>query len=357
MNMNDNQENAKSEIIIKLNAKKDYINSLEPTFLGKAGVFNNIQTYICPCCQSGSGKNRTGLSKIPHKNSYHCFACGESGDVIHFAEKYYNVDFKEALNKLSSYYGITKNTDFSSVKKYETEDLDIDLPCVDQLEYFNKVRKDLDPSYLEKRGISEKTQHHFWVGTDKSWVNPIAKEKFPNKKLYTTPRCIIPTSRFSYLARDIRENIPEFAEKFSKAKYGTTRLFNTALKGNESELVYIVEGEIDAMSIYDATDGKIQAIGLGSTAMWRHLYNEISFYPHLQGKTYVLMLDNDNAGNMAMTKIEETFKIYGIPYIIQEYPKEYNDPNEYLVKNRAGFAKMIEETVMAFEAEKEEPEI
>ncbi len=322
--------------------QKEYLKAQEPTFLGTAGIFNGQQTFICPCCQSGSGHNRTGLSRIPHKSNYHCFACGETGDVLYFAQKYYDTDFKTALQKLCDYYGITPETDVSMfrVPTNDDADLDIDIPLIDQMEYYNKVRANLDPTYLEQRGISKETQEHFWVGTDLEWINPNSK----NGAKYPSPRCIIPTSRFSYLARDMRSDLKDYQKRFSKIKYGATKLFNTGLKGSKADIVYIVEGEIDAMSIYDVTKGAIQAIGLGSTSMWRHLYDEIDFHEHLKNKTFVLMLDNDEPGQKTQQKIIEAFGHYNVPYVVQEYPKEYNDPNEYLCKDRQGFTKMIKET-------------
>ena len=40
------------------------------------------------------------------KQIYKCFGCGESGDVITFVEKYYNQDFKGAVEMLARDYGI-----------------------------------------------------------------------------------------------------------------------------------------------------------------------------------------------------------------------------------------------------------
>ena len=70
------------------------------------------------------------------------------------------------------------------------------------------------------------------------------------------------------------------------------------------------------MSIHEASVGETQAIGLGSTSMYKYLYNEISFYKHFEGKTFVLMLDNDKGGNLCREKLEEIFKTYNIPYIV-----------------------------------------
>ena len=37
---------------------------------------------------------------------YHCFGCGESGDVISFIQKIENIDFITAISKLAEEFGI-----------------------------------------------------------------------------------------------------------------------------------------------------------------------------------------------------------------------------------------------------------
>lgn len=43
------------------------------------------------------------LSVTPAKNEWHCFGCDQGGDVIRFVELFDQVDFKEAVNRLSVY--------------------------------------------------------------------------------------------------------------------------------------------------------------------------------------------------------------------------------------------------------------
>ncbi len=314
------------------------INSNPPTFLALSGHYNGVQTYVCPCCQSGSGSHRSGIAKVPNSKSYHCFACGETEDTIGLAMKFYNCDLKEAVKKLEEHYRLNP----VEYTKSEEEPSEPMRAYTNQMEFFKEARQNLDPTYLESRGISAKTQKHFWVGTVLNWINPITLED-PKKKQIPSPRCIIPTSSFSYLARDIRTNLSEAQKKYSKIKYGKTRLYNEALTNAKIDLVYIVEGEIDAMSIYEVSNGYIQAIGLGSTSMWRDVYNCIEEHNY-QNKTFVLMLDNDEPGKKCLKNIETMFKIHNISYMVQEYPLEFNDPNEFLVKNRSGFINMVKET-------------
>lgn len=43
----------------------------------------------------------------PARQSFHCFGCGEGGDVLTFMMKYYNLTFPEALKQLAQRYQIT----------------------------------------------------------------------------------------------------------------------------------------------------------------------------------------------------------------------------------------------------------
>lgn len=41
------------------------------------------------------------------KQIFTCFGCGATGDVIAFVQKYYNLDFLDAIERLANEYGIT----------------------------------------------------------------------------------------------------------------------------------------------------------------------------------------------------------------------------------------------------------
>ena len=53
----------------------------------------------------------------PARQSFHCFGCGEGGDVFSFMMKYYNLTFPETLKQLAQRYHITL-----PAKHYSTED-------------------------------------------------------------------------------------------------------------------------------------------------------------------------------------------------------------------------------------------
>ncbi|CAB1064769.1 DNA primase DnaG, partial [Olavius sp. associated proteobacterium Delta 1] len=61
---------------------------------------------LCPF----HGDKNPSFSVNPTKNLWQCFGCGAGGDVIRFMELFDQVDFKEAVNRLS-------DNGFKSIKR------------------------------------------------------------------------------------------------------------------------------------------------------------------------------------------------------------------------------------------------
>lgn len=51
------------------------------------------------CCPFHSERTAS-FSVIPDKNAFYCFGCGEGGDAVDFVQKYENVTFREAVNRI-----------------------------------------------------------------------------------------------------------------------------------------------------------------------------------------------------------------------------------------------------------------
>ena len=81
--------------------------------LDRYGLVPNRAGFIC--CPFH--KEKTPSMKI-YKDSFHCFGCGENGDVFSFVEKMDNLTFKEAYLSLGGEYKKEKNK-FSSMRKIQ----------------------------------------------------------------------------------------------------------------------------------------------------------------------------------------------------------------------------------------------
>ena len=55
------------------------------------------------------------LEKTPsmriYDKDYHCFGCGEHGDVITFVQKLFNISFPDTLKKIDIDFGLNLNVD------------------------------------------------------------------------------------------------------------------------------------------------------------------------------------------------------------------------------------------------------
>mgnify|MGYP003306365162 CR=1 FL=1 len=226
--------------------------------------------YICPICKSGSGAKGTG---IVSKDNVHftCFAggCFTNADIIDIIGLEYGLsNYNDKFEKACEVYGInykelesdlsmgTPRKQQGKVKKAQ------ETVSKDYTDFFRECAKHRDESdYLLKRGISERVQASFLIGFCKEWRSPKAYKN--GYKLPATPRVIIPTSPYSYIARDTREYLTEQEKKFAKMKEGKASIFNFNALEQSNEPIFVVEGEIDALSIIELGH---HAIGLGSVS-------------------------------------------------------------------------------------------
>lgn len=322
----------------------EFINRQDPTYLQKAKKTG----YVCPVCGNGGGKDGTGITKDPNDREhphYKCFngACGLYADNLELIKEYYQLpDFNEAIKKGCELYGIAvdRPADYKpeltitpADKEIETAEIKTDF--AEDLEKWHKAIQaegNAGLLYLQGRGLSIETINRFKIGYCENWKHP----KAPNAP--ASPRVIIPTSRYSYLARDIRSEIPEPAKKYSKSKAGKVRIFNLKAVENTEKPIFIVEGEIDAISIIEAGG---QAVALGSTA-----YTQL-FLDGIKGtritQPLIIALDNDTAGNRASDILENAFKQRGI-YSYRLNPcGAYKDANEALTASKDFFIRDIQE--------------
>lgn len=348
---------------------KQYCLYQEPEFLRRAKNIGNKKSYVCPCCENGSRDSGTGITKINESSShpaYHCFSCDMTGDIFDLAKEYYgSSSTKDAFQAVYDYFGLEVNGQpaqgthkqnlerINKTQKEMREKIKEDEPEVDYTQYLKRASYFLDPTYLMNRGLSEKTQRHYMIGTDKKWLNPTVvnnykKEGKSLKTLWPSPRCIIPTSQHSYLARDTRDDLSEKQKEYAKQKVGkVSSLFNEKFSSRKS-IIFATEGEIDAMSFFEASNGYYEATGLGSTSNWSKFVAKCSIGGPFYGKPVVLAMDNDEPGRKVSEKIKTELEKKGVPVVNMIY--DGKDPNASLVKNRYAFSKAIKNAVIEVKA-------
>ena len=297
--------------------------------------------YVCPLCKSGTGNHSTGAFSIKDGTSWKCFSCNEGGDIFDLIGKYEGIaDHSEQLKRAGELFGITidnyRATAQEDFREYQNQTkteqyTHKSIHTADYTQFFLKANKDIEKTTYH-RGISLDTLNRFKIGYVENWRHPRA----PNAP--ASPRLIIPTSKESYLARDTRENIPEEQKPYSKSKVGSIHIFNAKALQTATKPIFIVEGELDALSIIEVGG---EAVALGTTTKVKSLLEILKTTKPEQ--PLIISLDNDEAGEKAYKELSEGLQGLSIPFYRLNPAGEHKDANEALQSDREALKQAVEE--------------
>ena len=332
----------------KEHAKQVIKNRLEEyllTITSKIG-----EKYICPICGSGTKANKTPAGTLSKdKLYYHCFSCGFHGDIFNLIGIKNGISdtseqFKHAYQIFGFYTNGKKSSENQGYLKKSTSDSFIlnsnnenqmeisqnDVVLVDYTEYFQQCHARADETdYFSFRGLTKTTIDKYNLGYDPEWRSPKALRDGKNPP--ASSRIIIPTSNHSYLARATDSS----EQKYKVVKEGSSQIFNFDAVYNYA-VVFIVEGEIDALSVIEAGG---QAIALGSTANKNKFISAVS--QRKPDSLLILSLDNDDAGKKTQTEIANALRALRIAFLEADLNGTYKDPNEHLQRDSGAFRSII----------------
>ena len=304
--------------------------------------------YICPICGSGNGRNGTGAFSVKNGISWKCFSCDKGGDIFDLIGAVEGIaDYSEQIKRAGELFGVTidpyhstAREDFSPVRVYQNKpkteqhtyiNIHTSAYTEDYTQFFTQANRDIGKTSYH-RGLTLETLNRFKLGFVESWTHPKAPQAPPS------PRLIIPTSKHSYLARDTREQIPEKQRAYSKSKVGSIHLFNADALQTATKPIFIVEGELDALSIIDVGG---EAVGLGTTTKVKSLLELLKTKKPTQ--PLIIALDNDEAGEKAYKELSEGLQRLSIPFYRFNLAGEYKDANEALQRNREALKQAVED--------------
>ncbi|MCE2153922.1 toprim domain-containing protein, partial [Streptococcus thermophilus] len=330
---------------------KEYLVSYVETLTDHSAK-GNRKAYVCPLCGSGTGRNKTGAFTITKDGlSWKCFACDKGGDTLDLIGYVEDItDYSAKVTRAGELF----NLDIEAPAEYQNQDTQSNMHTdtttqkteTSYISFYKQANKNIQATnYPEKRGLSEAILERFNIGYVENWKHPNAPENVTG-----SPRLIIPVTQTSYLARDTRDNIPDNQKQYSKLKVGGSNIYNSiAFTQNADKPIFIVEGEIDALSIMEV--GGV-AVGLGSISNAEKLVNM------LDGKKLerplILALDSDSRGKQAQDKLAELLQAKKIPYTVAELTtKDAKDPNDMLVRNRVEFEARVEKAISEAKDDKE----
>lgn len=300
------------------------INRIEPGELIRFGILKHVPAehksdeYVCPLCGNGEGSDATGIKAHGSTEShfgYKCHRCGEKFDNLKLIAIHYGLstryDFQEAAKKACDLFGIIAEYDEDSNSNFQFQKPTNKKPLpptnATEIEF---IHKDLqtDENALIKfcenhgglwRGLPADFLLRFGCRYIEQWTAP--KSRARKKYATPSPRVIVPVSEKSYLAR-LTCNLNDFDEttrKYIREKEhaGRKTLFN-AKALNSDQIIFCVEGYIDAMSIEFAG---FKAVALGGADSYQLLVDEVS---GMETKPQIIiLLDSDSAGRKHAEKL------------------------------------------------------
>ena len=268
----------------------------------------------------------------PQKQFYHCFGCGAHGTAIGFIMQYDGLEFPAAIEELASMAGLevprTEGKAPDEAHKRQREALYAALEAAQNF-FRNSARKsDAARTYLEQRGIDERTADEFGIGlapdawsalTDRLLGDGFKPETLEQAGLSSRARNNNLIDRFrnrimfpihdrrgrviAFGGRALSDDGPKYLNSaespvFHKGRE-LYRLFN-ARKGGLPEQLLVVEGYMDAAALYQfGIEGAVATLGTAVTA--DHL--ELMFRAT---SVVIFCFDGDAAGARAAWKGLET---------------------------------------------------
>lgn len=309
------------------------------------------------CCPFHNEKTPS-FSVSQEKQIFHCFGCGEGGNVVTFLMKVENIGFVDAIQILAKRARIELpeqdiSDDLKKKNKLKETLLNINIET-GRFYYKNLVGSNGEKAkkYLINRGINSDTVKKFGLGySSDEWdslykylkskgfsddlmlkVGLIKKSKASNYIDIFRDRLIFPIfdvqgKIIGFGGRTIANAQPKYLNSpettlFNKSKnlYG----LNIA-KNSENKQVIIVEGYMDAISLHQF--GLSNVVASLGTALTENQAKLISKY----FDEVVIAYDSDTAGQTATLRGIEVLNNTGIRIKILQLP-EGKDPDEYVRK-------------------------
>ena len=295
--------------------------------------------YICPFCGNGSRQDGTGIKF--NGETAHCFVCNKGFNIFQAVQQQHNCNFNEAVILCADVLNV--NLQYDSIKIHSKNHLHNISPAeklltlTDDKEYYHR---DLTPyydacnkalfdypkavNYLKSRNLFDEVLiNTYKIGYDPT-INCIV---VPHTQFYCTRRQITNDKKFRFI---------------HNLKNAQIALFNADCV-NDSEVIFITEGAIDALSIIKAGGSAIAIAGAAQKANRIRLYKLID---QLENKpAIVILFDNDDSGNKQadeMLNELETLKIFGIK---KNLPTQFNDSNDMLIRDETALKNFVTDSI------------
>lgn len=304
---------------------------------------------------------------------YHCFGCGESGDVIKFVREMENIEFMDAVKLLAERAGLSMpQTGFDNQKTVELKrKRDTLLKIMNECAHFylnnlNSGKADEHINYILKRQIPSNVVRTFGLGASLNFTD---LPKYLLKKGYSKQDIIdsgtvnevdgrltdAQGGRLIYPVINAMDEVIAFGGRVLKktdfAKYKNTKetlifnksktLYNINLlkklrKSQTIKEVIMVEGYMDTISLWQAGFKNVVA------SMGTSLTQEQARLVKRYAETVLISYDGDAAGQKANMRGLDILKSEGLNVKVVPLP-EGLDPDDVIKQRGAeGYQKCLD---------------
>lgn len=289
--------------------------------------------------------------------SFYCFGCGAGGDVVSFVMKIQNLDYIESLKFLCNHAKIEFPTSDNAYEdKYKNKRMMLEINRESAKFFHNNIKMSINSEarkYLQNRNINDNIIIRYGLGfaqnsfnslfnylrEKKYKIDDIEQAKVINKSKKGSYYDVF-RNRIIFPIIDLQGNVIGFGGRVldeSKPKYlnsSDTLVFKKSnnlfsmnfAKNNKDDFLILVEGYMDAISLYQA--GFQNVVATLGTALTREQARLISRYAK---KEVIIAYDSDKAGKSATSRAFSFLREVGIKVKVLSLD-ETKDPDEYIKK-------------------------
>ena len=293
--------------------------------------------------------NNPSMSYDKSRNKAHCFRCKVDYDTLDIIGIEYGLtDYNDQLKKGCDLFRLELNQENgggdmyqkqSKNEQYTHNDIHIlkpkqepEKPERDYTNIFREAQKHItETNYPQQRGLSAQIIDRFKLGYNSNFYD---KETGTSWKAL-----IIPTGKGSFTVRNLDKDADH---KNRYRKIGSSQLYNAKALKNAQKPIFIVESELDALSIIEVGG---EAVALGSTANLKKFLELMEI--EKPGQPLIIALDNDDEGEKTAdqlikgTKFAKGLQELDIPNYKINISGDCKDANEALNKDRDAFKDAI----------------
>ena len=300
---------------------KEYLKSKLADYMQLTG--RDTKNHIT--CINPEHSDSTPSMKYDDKRwKVHCFGCNADYDIFDLVGIDHNLtEFPDRYQKAMEIFEVDRLDTIPEIEKKpvlkdKTEDF---------TNYFEQCHRNIESTdYWKKRGLSKEIIDRFNIGYVSSFIVKQGEVHASWEAL------IIPTGKNSYMARNTSDSEDRIR------KFGASPIYNYRALTESTKPIFVVEGEIDALSVMEVGG---EAIALGSTSNVASLLRLLETTKPCQ--PLILALDNDKAGKEASVQLDTTLQERGIRHYTVNVSGIYKDANESLIKDRERFEMNVKE--------------